>query len=100
MSEKMHGQHLERKAILYVRQSSPYQVVHNLESQKLPYAMEARLQQLGWREIEVVDEDLRRSAARGAPAFCALTDKPHRVAVKEFIGAGIIEQDRPDASDL
>lgn len=30
MSEKIHAQHLERKAILYVRQSSPYQVVHNL----------------------------------------------------------------------
>ncbi len=29
------AQHLERKAILYVRQSSPYQVIHNLESQKL-----------------------------------------------------------------
>jgi DNA invertase Pin-like site-specific DNA recombinase len=40
-----------------------YQVSHNLESQKLQYAMQDRLQQLGWREIEVVDEDLGRSAA-------------------------------------
>jgi len=63
MSEKVRAQHLERKAILYVRQSSPYQVMHNLESQKLQYAMEARLRQLGWREIEVVDEDLGRSAS-------------------------------------
>ena len=63
MSEKIRPQHLERKAILYVRQSSPYQVIHNLESQKLQYAMEERLQQLGWREIEIVDEDLGRSAA-------------------------------------
>jgi hypothetical protein len=63
MSEKIRIQHLERKAILYVRQSSPYQVIHNLESQKLQYAMEARLRQLGWGEIEVVDEDLGRSAA-------------------------------------
>jgi DNA invertase Pin-like site-specific DNA recombinase len=47
-----------RKAILYVRQSSAYQVSHNLESQKLQYAMRERLTQLGWREIEVVDEDL------------------------------------------
>jgi len=38
-------------------------VNHNLESQKLQYAMEERLQQLGWREIEVVDDDLGRSAA-------------------------------------
>src|SRR6201997_5148171 len=63
MSEKIRIQHLERKAILYVRQSSPYQVIHNLESQKLQYAMEERLRQLGWREIEVIDEDLGRSAA-------------------------------------
>jgi len=63
MSEKIRAQHLERKAILYVRQSSQYQVIHNLESQKLQYAMEARLRQLGWREIEVIDEDLGRSAA-------------------------------------
>jgi DNA invertase Pin-like site-specific DNA recombinase len=63
MSEKIRTQHLQRKAILYVRQSSAYQVIHNLESQKLQYAMQERLQQLGWREIEVVDEDLGRSAS-------------------------------------
>ena len=53
MSDKIKPHHLERKAILYVRQSSAYQVSHNLESQKLQYAMQERLQQLGWREIEV-----------------------------------------------
>jgi len=63
MSDKIKPQHLERKAILYIRQSSVYQVNHNLESQKLQYAMGERLQQLGWREIEVVDDDLGRSAA-------------------------------------
>jgi DNA invertase Pin-like site-specific DNA recombinase len=63
MSEKIKPHHLGRKAILYIRQSSAYQVMHNLESQKLQYAMQGRLQQLGWREIEVVDEDLGRSAA-------------------------------------
>jgi len=63
MSDKIRPQHLARKAILYVRQSSAYQVSHNLESQKLQYAMEVRLQSLGWREIEVVDEDLGRSAS-------------------------------------
>ncbi len=63
MSEKIATQHVRRKAILYVRQSSTYQVTHNLESQKLQYAMQERLRQLGWQEIEVVDEDLGRSAA-------------------------------------
>ena len=32
MSEKIQQQHLTRKAILYIRQSSPYQVVNNVES--------------------------------------------------------------------
>ena len=63
MSEKIKPQHLARKAILYIRQSSAYQVSHNLESQKLQYAMQERLHQLGWREIEVIDEDLGRSAS-------------------------------------
>jgi DNA invertase Pin-like site-specific DNA recombinase len=63
MSEKIKPHHLERKAILYVRQSSAYQVSNNLESQKLQYAMEQRLRYLGWRDVEVVDEDLGRSAS-------------------------------------
>jgi DNA invertase Pin-like site-specific DNA recombinase len=63
MNDKIRPQHLSRKAILYIRQSSAYQVSHNLESQRLQYAMQERLKQLGWREIEVVDEDLGLSAA-------------------------------------
>src|SRR6516165_7487755 len=63
MSEKIRPHHLQRKAILYVRQSSPYQVLHNLESQKLQYAMQEHLRRLGWQEIEIIDEDLGRSAA-------------------------------------
>jgi len=63
MSDKIKRHHLERKAMLYVRQSSAHQVMHNRESSTLQYAMRERLQALGWAEIEVVDEDLGRSAA-------------------------------------
>lgn len=63
MSEKVKSHHRERKAVLYVRQSSAYQVAHNQESGKLQYAMRQRLERLGWKEIEIVDEDLGRSAA-------------------------------------
>jgi DNA invertase Pin-like site-specific DNA recombinase len=63
MSDKIRPHHLQRKAVLYVRQSSAFQVAHNTESQKLQYAMRDRLRHLGWDEIEVVDEDLGRSAA-------------------------------------
>src|SRR5207302_4781696 len=51
--------------LLYVRQSSAYQVLHNRESGALQYAMRDRLTALGWSEIEVIDDDLGRSAAGG-----------------------------------
>jgi DNA invertase Pin-like site-specific DNA recombinase len=64
-SDKIGAQHRARKAVLYVRQSSTHQVQHNRESQVLQYAMRERLVQLGWTEIEIIDEDLGRSAAGG-----------------------------------
>ena len=64
MSDKIKPQHLARKAVLYVRQSSTHQVMHNRESRSLQYAMRDRLRHLGWTEIEVVDDYLGRSAAR------------------------------------
>jgi DNA invertase Pin-like site-specific DNA recombinase len=67
MSDKINTHHLARKAILYVRQSSSYQVVYNEESRRLQYAMRERLEQLGWEQIEVIDEDLGRSAAGHEP---------------------------------
>jgi DNA invertase Pin-like site-specific DNA recombinase len=66
MSEKIKSQHLARKAILYVRQSSAQQVLNNLESQNLQYAMQERLRSLGWQDIEIIDEDLGRSASGNA----------------------------------
>src|SRR5207248_8534074 len=65
ISDKIRPHHLERKALLYVRQSSAHQVLHNRESSALQYAMRDRLTALGWSEIEVVDDDLGRSAAGG-----------------------------------
>src|SRR5437660_5718237 len=65
ISDKVHPHHLARKALLYVRQSSAHQVLHNRESSVLQYAMRDRLTALGWSEIEVIDDDLGRSAAGG-----------------------------------
>src|SRR3989449_9191551 len=65
MADKIRPHHLERKAILYVRQSSAHQVLHNRESSALQYAMRDRLVGLGWTQIETIDDDLRRSAAGG-----------------------------------
>src|SRR3954468_21431769 len=63
--DKIGPQHRARKAVLYVRQSTAHQVQHNRESGALQYAMRERLVQLGWSEGEGIDDDLRRSAARG-----------------------------------
>ena len=65
ISDKVRPHHLERKALLYVRQSSAHQVLHNRESSALQYAMRDRLTALGWSQIEVIDDDLGRSAAGG-----------------------------------
>src|SRR5437763_7560256 len=64
-ADKIGPQHRARKAVLYVRQSSAHQVQHNRESQGLQYAMRGRLAQLGWSQIEIIDEDLGCSAASG-----------------------------------
>jgi DNA invertase Pin-like site-specific DNA recombinase len=63
MYEKITAGHQQRKAVPYIRQSSLHQVAHHQESRRLQYAMKERLGQLGWSEIEVVDEDLGRSAS-------------------------------------
>src|SRR3989454_10646943 len=65
MADKIRPHHLERKAILYVRQSSAHQLLHNRESSALQYAMRDRLVGLGWSHIETIDDDLGRSAAGG-----------------------------------
>ena len=65
ISDKIRPHHLDRKAILYVRQSSAHQVLHNRESSALQYAMRERLTTLGRSKIEVIDDDLGRSAAGG-----------------------------------
>ena len=63
MSEKITARHLARPAMLYIRQSTAHQLVHNEESRRLQYAMADRLRSLGWREVQIVDDDLGKSAA-------------------------------------
>src|SRR5215468_9591399 len=60
---KITPDHLIRRAIVYVRQSTPYQVTNNLESQRRQYALVERARQLGWSEARVIDDDLGRSGA-------------------------------------
>ena len=54
---KISADHLARRASVYIRQSTPDQVYNNLESQRLQYALVDRAKQLGWMEVEVIDDD-------------------------------------------
>lgn len=64
-SELVHPRHLGRTAEIYVRQSSPNQVLTNKESQRMQYALRERAGSLGWAEhdIHIIDDDLGRSGA-------------------------------------
>jgi DNA invertase Pin-like site-specific DNA recombinase len=58
--------HRKRLAVIYVRQSSLYQVENHLESQKRQYQLTDHAQYLGWAEAScvVIDEDLGISGAQ------------------------------------
>ena len=58
--------HLQKKAIVYLRQSTEKQVQKNKESQRLQYALKDRAKELGFTQIEVIDMDLGSSASLGA----------------------------------
>jgi DNA invertase Pin-like site-specific DNA recombinase len=53
--------HLARGAFVYIRQSTPDQLVHNQESQRRQYGLADRAKQLGWATVEIIDDDLGRS---------------------------------------
>jgi DNA invertase Pin-like site-specific DNA recombinase len=67
---KITAEHLQRRACVYIRQSTPDQLVHNLESQRRQYGLADRAKQLGWMTVEIIDDDLGRSGGGVArPGF-------------------------------
>jgi DNA invertase Pin-like site-specific DNA recombinase len=76
-SELVTLQHLAREAIIYIRQSTPNQVLSNQESLRLQYALEQRALSLGWQpeDIEIIDADLGLTGASAQ----------HREGFKEII---------------
>lgn len=65
-SEKIRPEHLARPALIYVRQSTVDQVRHHQESRRRQYDLADHARALGWREVEVLDEDLGKSGASTA----------------------------------
>jgi Resolvase, N terminal domain len=64
-AEKITASHLGRDAYVYVRQSTPTQVVHHTESLARQYELRERATTLGWPagQVVVIDADLGRSGA-------------------------------------
>ncbi len=63
--QKIRPEHLDRAAVVYVRQSSRQQVLEHTESARLQYALAERAVALGWArsQVTVIDDDLGVSAA-------------------------------------
>jgi DNA invertase Pin-like site-specific DNA recombinase len=64
-SDKVTAAHLARRAIIYVRQSTPEQVATNIQSQRRQFGLVDRAIELGWRrdDVSVIDEDLAVSGS-------------------------------------
>lgn len=101
MRAKVVSSHLERRAIVYVRQSTAMQVFEHGESTKRQYALVDRARALGFdpASIEVIDEDLGKSGAstEGRSGFARLA---HAVAHGEVGAVLAVEVSRLARSSL
>jgi DNA invertase Pin-like site-specific DNA recombinase len=72
-SPKLRSWHLDRSAFVYVRQSTPQQVLDHQESTARQYALAGRAVALGWTtdRITTIDDDLGKSgqSIEGRPGF-------------------------------
>ena len=72
-SAKVRDHHLDRTAVVYVRQSTPQQVTDHQESTARQYALADRAVELGWpgERVTVIDDDLGKSgqSVEGRPGF-------------------------------
>jgi DNA invertase Pin-like site-specific DNA recombinase len=67
---KITPDHLARSAYVYVRQSTPGQLLNNPESRRRQHALATRAHALGWGNVIVIDDDLGRSGGGTArPGF-------------------------------
>jgi len=71
MNDKISAKQLERAAFVYIRQSTLQQVRHNLESNRRQYELQNRAEELGFRNVVLIDDDLgiSGSGTRERPGF-------------------------------
>ena len=63
MNPKLTSERLSRRAIVYIRQSSPGQVIHNQESTRRQYALADRAREIGFHDVGLIDDDLGRTGS-------------------------------------
>ena len=72
-SEHIQTQHLSRQALIYIRQSTPQQLLKNHESLELQYGLRDRAAGCGWppSQVRIIDTDLgiTGASAAGRPGF-------------------------------
>jgi DNA invertase Pin-like site-specific DNA recombinase len=69
MNSKLTSERLLRKALVYVRQSKPSQLIHNQESTRLQLSLADRARALGFQQVVVIDDDQGRTGS-------GLVDRP------------------------
>jgi DNA invertase Pin-like site-specific DNA recombinase len=78
-SESIQPRHLERQALIYVRQSTPQQALSNRESLRLQYALKQRAIDCGWpaERVEIIDADVgvTGSTTEGRAGFKELVSR-------------------------
>lgn len=83
MNPKITTDHLSRGAVVYVRQSTPTQVVENTESQKRQYALVETARAAGFASVQTIDDDLGRSGS-------GLMDRPGFQKLVALVCAGSV----------
>jgi excisionase family DNA binding protein len=63
MNPKLTPERLARKALVYVRQSKPSQLINNQESTRLQFSLVDRARALGFQQVVIVDDDLGRTGS-------------------------------------
>ena len=69
MNPKLTPDRLHRRAIVYIRQSTPGQLIHNQESQRRQYGLVNQARELGFPEVIVIDDDLGRTGSGWSSAL-------------------------------
>ena len=102
--QKIKDQHLQRRALIYLRQSSPRQVRENFRSTERQYGLSEEAARLGWapEQILTIDGDLGVSGrdTRGRDSYKELVARVCQSAVGAIFGLEVARLARNNAELL